>query len=255
MCANAVRADDAMIPGGTERWTFRLGGIVNTNNTSFRLDGSSGGRGTDIDLEDTTGIKSNLSSVLASGTWRFASNHRIGVDYFQVDRSNTKAIDRTITIGDNVIPANTVLSTDNKATFFITNYQYSFLKSENVELAILGGVYAANLKFNFTANSPIVNIDRSSWAPLPVFGLSADFFLTPRWTATLFGEGLKLKVGDIDGSIYYVGASTDYMFSRNWGVGIGYRLTDIKVDLDKGNFRGHVGWRTDGYVAYLQARF
>jgi hypothetical protein len=254
-CANAARADDdGMIPHGSETFTLSLGGIVNTNNTNFRLDGSHG-RGTDIDLESITGVKESVSSYLASGTWRFAPNHRIGVMAFQNDRDNSKTIDRTITIGDTVIPINTNLSTSAKTQFFIVNYEYSFVRNENMELAGVLGLYGANYKFRFSAANPIVDIDKSTTAPLPLIGLNVDFFLSPRWTASLMGEGLKLKVGDVDGSMYHVHVSTDYMFTRNWGLGLAYQVSDLKADVTKNDFNGHIGWRMDGYTAYLQARF
>jgi hypothetical protein len=254
ICASAARADDGMIPPGMETFKLNLGGILTTNNTNFRLDGSQG-RGTDIDLESITGVKSNVSSLLASATWRFAPNHRIGIQGFQIDRDHTLAIDREITIGDTVIPVNTVLSTENKTRFFIVDYQYSFVKNPNMEVAAVLGIYGANFKYKFTAVNPVVDIDKSTNAPLPLIGASADFFLEPRWTVSLLGQGLKLKVGDVDGSMYHFMVTTDYMFARNWGVGLGYQVADFKADVTKGDFRGHVGWRMDGYTAYLQAKF
>jgi hypothetical protein len=252
--AGAAQADDGMIPGGMETFKLNLGGILTTNNTDFRLDGSQG-RGTDIDLESITGVKSRVSSLLASAHWRFAPNHRIGIQGFQIDRDNTLAIDREITIGDTVIPVNTVLSSESKSSFFIVDYQYSFVKNANMEFAGVLGLYGANLKYRFSATNPVVDIDKSTNAPLPVIGASVDFFLEPRWTVSLVGQGMKFKVGDVDGSMYHAMVSTDYMFARNWGVGLAYQLADFKADLTKGDFHGRVAWRMDGYTAYLQAKF
>jgi hypothetical protein len=252
--ASAARADDGMIAPGMETFKLNIGGIVTTNNTNLRLDGSQG-RGTDIDLESITGVNSHVSSLLASGTWRFAPNHRIGIQGFQVDRDHTLAIDREITIGDTVIPVNTTLSSEAKTQFFIVDYQYSFVKNQNMEIAAVLGLYGANFKYKFAAANPIVDIDKSTTAPLPLIGGSVDFFLEPRWTVSLLGQGLKLKVGDVDGSMYHVMVTTDYMFARNWGVGLGYQLADFKADITKGDFRGRAAWRMDGYTAYLQARF
>ena len=252
MLAGGVHAQ--VMPPGTETFKLDLGGIINTNSTSFRLDGA-GGRGTDIDLEKATGAKEDVSSFLLSGTWRVAPRHRVGLAIFAVDRNASKTIDRDITIGDTVIPISTQLTTESEAQYFIANYRYSFIKDENMEIAGLLGLYGANYKFKFAAANPVVDIDKSTVAPLPMVGLGADFYLGPRWTVSLFVEGMSLKVGDVDGSILHAGASTEYMFTRNWGVGIGYQVADVKVDVDKSDFRGHFGWRMDGYFAYLQARF
>jgi outer membrane protein W len=252
--AGAARAQDAFIAPGTEAFKLNLGGVVTNNSTSFRLDGTTG-RGTDIDLEGLTGLDEGVSTFFASGTWRFAPNHRLSLVGFQIERDRSVNIDRTITIGDTVVPINTNLKTEARTQFFIVNYEYSFIRNESMELAGLLGLYGANFKYKFTANNPLVDIDKSTTAPLPIIGLKADFFISPRWTVSAFGEGLGFKVGDVDGSMYHVGVSTDYMITRNWGVGLGYQLTDLKVDVTKSDFNGHMTWRMDGYYAYLQARF
>jgi hypothetical protein len=250
----SARAQDALIAPGMETFKFNLGGIFTTNNTNFRLDGTTG-RGTDIDLEGVSGLDADVSSIMLAGTWRFLPRHRIGITGFQTDRDNSRNIDRTITIGDTVIPISTNLKSETRTQFIIANYQYSFVKNEALEVAAVVGIYGANFKYRFTAANPIVDIDKSTNAPLPLIGLSADFYLAPRWTVSAIGEGLKLKVGDTDGSMYHFAISTDYMFARNWGVGIGYQVADLKVDVSKNDFRGHIGWRMDGYTAYVQARF
>ena len=244
-----------LIPQGTEEFKVNLGGIVNTNSTSLRLDGTTG-RGTDIDLEGTTGLSdSGVSSFLASASWRMAPNHRLSALVFTSDRDATRVIDRTITIGDTVIPISTNLKSEAKSQFFIVNYEYSFMKTPDMEIAGVLGLYGANYKYKFTASNPIVNVDKSTTAPLPVIGVHADFFINPRWSVGVLFEGLKVKISDVDGSMYNLAISTDYMVSRNWGVGAAYNLADARADVNKSGFNGHLGWRMDGYSAYLQMRF
>jgi hypothetical protein len=137
----------------------------------------------------------------------------------------------------------------------IVNYQYSFIKNDSLELAGLIGVYDARFKFNFNAPSPVNNVDKSTNAPLPVLGARLDYFVTPRWTASLFGEAMAMKIGEVDGRVYYAGVSTDYMLTRHFGLGIGYSLADLQVDVDKGDFHGRVGWRMNSLQGYAQLRF
>ena len=251
--AGTAYAQDGMIPPGTEELKINLGGILTTNNTALRIDGAN--RGTEIDLENLAGVKDDVSTFFASGTWRFAPNHRLSLSGFAIDRDHSKVIDRTVTIGDTVIPINTNLTAEAKSTFFIVDYQYSFVRNEAMELAGTLGLYSANFKYKFTAANPVINVDRDTTAPLPLIGLSADFFLTPRWTVSAFGQGMKFKVADVDGSAYYAGVSTDYMLTRHWGLGIGYQVADVDVDVTKSSYKGHVAWRMDGYFAYVEARF
>jgi hypothetical protein len=248
-----ARAEDDWIKPGTETWKIDLGGIINDTNTSLRLDGPRG-RGTEFDLEGE-GLKHDVSSFFAAANWRFAANHRIGLQVFEVKRDATKAINETIDIKDQVIPVGTTLSSESKTQFLIADYQYSFIRNDNLEFAGMIGLYGARFKFRFGATNPVVDVDASTTAPLPMFGLSLDYFFNPRWSASAFGQGLKVKIGDVDGSVYNVGVSTDYMLTRHFGVGIGYNLTDLKVDLDKNDFHGRVGWRMNSFFGYAQAKF
>jgi len=253
LTGSAMAEEDVIAPG-EETFKINLGGIINNTNSKLRLDGASG-RSAEIDLENVTGLDNSFSSFLTAATWRLASRHRIGLEVFAVRRSASKTVNQTLQLGDTAISAGTTVSTETKSQFFITNYQYSFIKNSKLELAGLVGFYGARFKFDFDATSPATHVDAHTTAPLPVLGLSLSYFVTPRWTASVFAEGLKMKIGDVDGQVYYAGVSTDYMFTRHFGVGIGYSLADLKVDVDKGDFHGEVNWRMASLFAYAQARF
>ena len=246
-------ADQDLIKPGEETFRVKLGGIINESNTSLRLDGSSG-RSREVNLEDA-GLEKDSAGFLGEATWRFAANHRIGIQTFAIQRSGSKTTAQDIQLGDNVVPAGTTLSAESKSRFLIADYEYSFVKNDRLELAGLVGLYGARFKFNFNATSPVTNVDRSTDAPLPVLGASLDFFVNPRWSVALFGEGMKIKIGDVDGRVYYAGISTDYMLTRHFGLGIGYSLADLKVDVAKGDFSGRIGWRMNSLFGYGQARF
>ena len=67
--------------------------------------------------------------------------------------------------------------------------------------------------------------------------------------------GLKVKINDVDGRTYNVGVSTDYMLTRNFGIGVGYSFVDLSVDVTKSGFTGHLGWKMNSVLGYAQMRF
>jgi hypothetical protein len=152
-------ADQDLIKPGEETFRVKLGGIINESNTSLRLDGSSG-RSREVNLEDA-GLEKDSAGFLGEATWRFAANHRIGIQTFAIQRSGTKTTAQDIQLGDNVVPAGTTLSAESKSRFLIADYEYSFVKNDRLELAGLVGLYGARFKFNFNATSPVTNVDRS----------------------------------------------------------------------------------------------
>ena len=101
---------------------------------------------------------------MGSATWRLAANHRVGLQVFQTKRSAEKTIERTLEFKDQVILAGTTLSTESKTSFYIANYQYSFIKNDNMELAGVFGIYTANFRFKFNSGSPPVE-DATTGSP------------------------------------------------------------------------------------------
>lgn len=247
-------ADEGPIRGGSEKFKLNFGTILNQNDTSLLIQGPQG-RGVEFGLESATGLAKDRWSTLASGTWRFAPNHRVGFQSFATRRSNSKVIDRELVIKDEVIPVGTQLQTTAKTDFLIANYQYSLLRDDRVELSAMAGIYGARFRFQFDSTNPPRNIDAKTTAPLPMFGISLDTFITPRWTVSTFFEGLVLKVGDVKGKIGYVGMSTDYMLTRHFGLGVGFNAVSIGADVTQDDYRGSFDWRSQSAFAYGQVRF
>jgi hypothetical protein len=247
-------ADEGPIRGGTEKFKLNLGTILNQHDTTIRVDGPRG-RGIEFGLEDITGLQQDRWSTLVSGSWRFAPNHRVGFQSFSTRRHNERVIERELVIRDETIPVGTRLSTTAKTDFLIFNYQYSLFRDDRVELSALAGFYGARFRFTFDSTNPPRDIDQKATAPLPVFGLGLDTFITPRWTVSTFFEGLMLKVGDVKGGIGYFGLSTDYMLTRHLGLGVGLNSVAISVEATDNDFSGTFRYRTNSVFAYGQLRF
>jgi hypothetical protein len=247
-------ADEGPIRGGTETIKLNFGTILNQSNTTLGIQGPNG-RGVEFELEGATGVQRDRWSTVASGSWRFAPNHRVGFQSFSTRRQSSKTIDQELVIKDEVIPVGTTLETSSKTDFFIVNYQYSLMRDDRVELSAMAGLYTARFRYSFDSTNPPRDIDSKAAAPLPMIGLSLDTFLTPRWTISAFVEGLALKVGDVEGRIAYMGISTDYMLTRHFGLGVGISLVDVGANVTDDSFRGSFNYRSNSYFAYGQVRF
>jgi hypothetical protein len=248
-----------LIKPGQETFSFTLGGISNQFDTRSTLNGSTT-RGTDINLE-RNGLPKDVSSFEATGTWRFASRHRIDADYFTTSRSGDRSYDTTVTIGDNTYPLGATVSAEVKNQFFFLDYRYSFMKTDDLELAGLFGFYGSHFEFNFNAtahgsgNTVSKSTSESTTVPLPVIGLTADWYIGPRWRVSGLLAGLKANIADVDGHVFLGGVSTDYMIFRNVGVGVRYLHSDLKVDITKSNFNGSIGWKMNSVSLYARLMF
>jgi hypothetical protein len=222
LCA---RAQD-FIKGGEDAVTLNLGGILNQFNTSIGLKGSAGA-GTPVDLEGH-GLDDRLGSILASGTWRWADRHRSDFMYFSAKRSASKQYDRDIVIGDDTFQASADIAIAAKAEYLLLDYRYSFAKTAALEFAGVLGVYAGRYSFDATgtlssgasgSGATTATSSSSTTVPLPLVGLSGDWYIEPRWKVSSMLQGMKAKVGKVDGHMVVFQLGTDYMISRNWGLG------------------------------------
>jgi hypothetical protein len=244
-----------------ETVTINLGGIVNQFDTNLTLDGPNT-RGTDINLENN-GLKKNLSSFEAALIWRFYQRHRLDFDYYTVSRSGSHTYNTDINIGGNDYPLGATVGMRNKNDLFALDYRYSFVQDPGYELAAILGFYGGKVTFDVNAVGTIAttgasatyNKSVSTTLPLPMLGASWDWYLTPQTKITVLGMGMKAKISNVDGHAYVVGASGDYMLTRNLGLGARYTYVDISANVDKSDFDGSFGWRVNTFSLYAKLLF
>ena len=258
-----ARAEDffgqTLMKPGTETFQINLGGIVNSFNTKVEVNGETT-RGTDINLENA-GLPHTKSSFDAGLTWRFFPRHRVDVEWFQASRSGSHTYTDSITIGDNTYPLGATVNAESKYRFLLADYRYSFMKTDELELAGAVGFYGAHFDFNFNAtgtqggNVRTTSTSASTPVPLPVIGVTADWYVNQRFKVFGFVEGLKAKINDVDGRVLVTGAAAEYMFTRSLGAGARYMYTDIHADVTKTNFNGSFDWKMNSVALYAKMLF
>src|SRR4051812_7936 len=247
------------IPQGEETLILDLGGVVNRTDSHVRLNGQTT-QGSDINLENND-LDRNLSTFIASGTWRFLPNHRLGGLYYGGKRSGSRTYQGNIDIGDQDFPVGATVGLEAKTQIFALDYRWSFMRTPDVEVAAVFGFYGGTFNYDFNAVGSVNGTQRtynksvSTTVPLPVIGLSVDWYLDKRWTVSAQAAGMKADIGDINGHAYMLSLSTDYMIWRNLGVGARYGYTDISADVTKGDFNGNLGVKLNGVSLYAKLVF
>jgi hypothetical protein len=253
----ALAAGD-YIKGGDETFKFTVGGLIGSTDPSLALNGGTV-QGTPIDFAANGG--KDVSSITISGDWRFARKHRVSALWYGTKRSNTYTLPNDVEIGNTLIPAGASLTPEIKNDFFFVNYRYSFVKNDNVEIAGLLGLYGANFRFDITAkdfpNNPTRTFEQnaSTTLPLPLIGVSLDWYIMPRWTAGASISGLSAKIGDVKGSTWVFTVSSDYMIFKNFGVGVAYMHSVIDADVTKTSFDGNINYTTNNFLFYGVLKF
>ncbi len=258
LLAQSALAQD-FIKGGQDKFTLSVGGVVSRLDTQVALDGATSS-GTLLDNE-SNGLSNSTSSLAVSASWRFADRHRFDLLYFGANRSGNYQSDRDITVGDVLISAGSSVTTEAKSNYFLADYRYSVYKTDAVEIGGVLGLYGLDLNYKVTGTNlaggvaKVVSASASSTLPLPLFGLSADWYVQPRWRVSSNLMGLSAKVGDIDGSVRVLQLGSDYMFARNWGMGLSYLHSKVNVNVARSDFDGQLDWSNNSLLIYATMKY
>ncbi len=257
MTQSALAQD--FIKGGQDTFTFNVGGIVNRFDTRVALNGTSS-TGTVLDME-TNGLSSNTSSLEVSGTWRFADRHRLDLLYYNASRSGNYQATSDITVGGQVISAGSSVLTETQGKYFLAGYRYSFYKTEAVELGGVLGLYGIDFNYKVIGTNlnggaaKVVTASSSTTLPLPLLGVSADWYVQPRWRVSSSLMGLSTNVGETDGSVRVLQLGTDYMLTRNWGMGLSFLQSKVNVNVTKSDFDGRLDWTNRSVLLYAMLKY
>ena len=140
--------DRLMIRGG---WAYVFG-----VNADITLRGDRTGIGASVDFGKTLGGETSTDAFRIDTLYRFNERHALGFSWYRIGLGGQNTIlDQQIQIGDNTINANATVNSSLNLNLYRLLYNYSFYRSDKVELALSPGLYMAGTKFNLTAQGNI----------------------------------------------------------------------------------------------------
>lgn len=240
-------------PGLQDRWTLEIGAYSPTVDTTAHLNGPLG-NGTTVNFEEDLNLKDRKTSATILGKVRIGDRWRIEAEYFGLDRSGSRSINRTITWGDDVYPIGITVSSTFDTDIFRLSGGYSFVKNDTAEVGIALGLHATDFRLSLGATG-VGSQQADALAPLPTVGLYASYALSPRWLISGRVDYFSLDYDEYDGSLVAAQGGIDYRFTRNFGIGLGYRYIDYDLTVTKARFNGGVEYRFSGPVLYLVGSF
>ena len=240
-------------PGLTDGFTLEIGAYAPKVRTDAHFD-STLGPGTSVSFEDDLGLDDRKTQVAVLGKLRLGQRWRIEGEYFALNRSGTRVISKTINWGGNTYPIGIVVDSEFDSDIYRLSAGYSFIKDTQAEFGVALGLHVTD----FTASIAGANVARrtgDALAPLPTIGLYGSYALTPRWLLSGRVDFFSFSYNDYDGSLVNAVAAVDYRFTRNFGIGLGYRYVDYDLDVTKSSFSGGVKYQFSGPVLYLVGSF
>jgi hypothetical protein len=259
----AMAAD--MIPGGEEDVKIIVGGVLARIDASIGVNGTTN-NGSPVDLSSGNASK-NAGNIFFGAEWRFANRHRVTGMYFTTKKERTLSLDEPVTIGDDTLVPPTTLDSETRNRFLFLTYQWSFVKTKDVEIGALLGAYLNKFDANLSGTATVTNssgvttvnksvvYEPSVTVPMPLIGASINWYVSPSFTVQGSLSGLKAKIGDVDGSVYVATVGVEYMFTRNFGAGLNLMHTKVDVDVTKPRFDGSINWKNDNVLLYALLKF
>jgi hypothetical protein len=243
-----------------------VGGFIVTTDVRARLDGSSA-TNPEIDLNKTFGNDSDATRVRADVLWRITPNQHLRFMYFNDSSSRSRAIDQDIKWGDYTFQAGANVESQRRLQIAEVAYEYAFMRLPTFELAGSLGVHYMDLSLKLsgvatltdangnTVSTQFTTKENSVPIPLPVIGVRAGWAFAPKWYLEGQGQIFKANISGYDGRVTDVRAGVTYMFTPNFGAGLGYNTFVVNVDTSKNSFNGNVRLGYSGIQLYVTGAF
>ena len=244
-----------------DKASISLGTFVSSTNSNVRL--SANGIGVGIDVEEALGLDTTTTVFRAGGIWRFSDNrrHRADLTWFALRRDGSTQLAQDITIDGITYPTGTTVNTGFDLDVYKATYSYSFLQDDRMDIGAGIGLYIMPLRFEFSA-SGLVNgqVSEAITAPLPVFGLRADFAMTPKWLLKTNIDLFYLEYEQFKGMVYDTTVAVEYKAFRRVGFGLALENFGLAVeaegeDYPEIDFKGKFEYRYLGAMLYARVYF
>ncbi|HUP06064.1 MAG TPA: hypothetical protein VMU47_02865 [Caldimonas sp.] len=246
--------------------TASLGAFVFNTDLNARLNGQSSSN-PDVDFDNDFGRGRDATRVRADVLWRITPKHHLRLLYFDYNNNTTRVLSQDVQWGDYTFLSGSAATSEFKFNTTELAYEYAFLHETNYEVAGSLGVHYMSIKLGISgtanirdANGNVTQVSSASKegdlpAPLPVLGVRAGWAVTPNWYLEGSGQLFRVSIDGYHGNVGDVRANATYMFSRHFGLGLGYDYFRTSVDVDRTNFNGHLRIGYHGLMAYLTGAF
>ena len=250
-----------------------LGIAVGTGrfDTSFKFTHRDSGASIFIDGEGTLGLPEVHTFPILYGFYRFNMRHSLGFSYFGIKREATLFhLDRSkdFHLGDLTITAGAEakMTLKDSSSFYTLSYNYTIFDDDRSRLFASVGLYGLDLTYGLDAQGEITlqgepvasrsySEEVSVFAPLPMFGIDAWFFFTPKWA-------LGTKISLIGGSYKGVSAlvldtvvRVKYQVTKHVGISLGINYFNASVDIETDKLNTEVDYGFDSVALGLDLRF
>lgn len=238
------------LPWHARRFKVSAGAFFPINNTQVQVGTNNGSAGTNIDLEDDLGFSKSSSSFMATFEWRISRRSRLGTEYFVLNRTATKTLEKEIVFRDQTYNVNASVSSFFDVQIARVYYGYAFLSKPKYEAGLLIGAHVLFGDLGLRANANQASAEfRNNFdftAPLPDVGIWGEFVLSNRFGLNVNANYLAAKIDTISGRIVSYNLSVLYNVYQNFSLTAGYTGLNFRIDDKEERVNGFLKWGYNG---------
>lgn len=251
-----------------EIFRLSIGATFDRFDTDIRFNSKDGSIGTGIDFEDDVGFNSEVATPQFNAWYRVGDNHRISLTFTPIHRTTFLVTSKDITVGDDTIKAGASMAWDNRNDIFDLSYIYSIYRRPNLEIGVSAGVYWLRTETRVLVAGEVQSINdptavfRSEYrndfkleAPLPIFGLRADYEIIPSWRAYAGVRYFSVTIDEYDGSLFAAELGTEYYFTESFGLGVSLASFSLDVEVTSIILNGSLAWRYNSGQVYIVYKY
>ena len=245
----------------SDRFQVTIGAFFITTHPTIRLDGESGA-GDRVNWRSEFG-DFDAHRVRLECHWRFSERQKLRGIFFGASRERSEVLDEDIDWGDETFPVHAQVDADLGFTILEVAYEHTILRGDNYELDLSLGLHytrlEASLEAEAEASGGTLSEDLSETArldaPLPAIGLGGMWSLPHDLWLDASAQFFALSIDDYDGNLQSYRASVTWQ-PKSWlGIGVGYSLFTIDVDVDNQGLHGTLDWLYQGPTVFYRASF
>jgi hypothetical protein len=219
-----------------------------------------------IDFNSNLNKPSDATRTRIDALWRITPTQHVRFLYFNNDITRTKTLAQDLSWGDYTFQSGSYLESQSKLTVYELAYEYAFMRKPDYEVAASAGVHYMDMSLQFsgtatyndgttTSSASFTSKTSNLPAPLPVIGVRGGWAIAPQWYLDAQAQYLQIQSQGYDGYWSDLRAGATWMFSKHFGVGMGYNAFSVNVKVNRPNFDGKLKMGYSGLQAFLTGTY
>jgi len=249
-----------------DRFELAAGGyVVFQYDSVVSLTETNVGVGISFSPRDTLGLDGEQTVFRLDGRYRFKPKHGVTFSWYRISSDSNKTllddIDWVDEDGNSVtIPTGTRVDSSLGYDIYKIGYQWSFYRTDKVELAAGAGLHFADVSLELGVESGLFDSElrtATSDVPMPVASFGVEYSVTPRFDWYIDAQLFALDLGEWRGvySDFQLGVTYQLFEHVGAGMALGSNNLQIVRDYDNEDVRFDYNNRVAGIHLFLRANF